>query len=101
MSQPAPTFGQIRARVQAIRRKIPDSRVVGIQASGRWNGDRLREDGADVYRIEQCDSSLAARIALMDDEPGVTVLVMVTSLSEQELGDDVSGPSGGPKALYP
>ena len=28
MTQPAPSFGQIRARVQAVRRKVPDARVV-------------------------------------------------------------------------
>jgi hypothetical protein len=89
MSQLDPTFGQIRARVQAVRRKVLDARVVGIQAMGRWSGDRLRQDGADTYRIEQCDSSLAARIALLDEDPRVTVTVLVTSLSGQELGEDV------------
>jgi hypothetical protein len=89
MTQPAPTFGQIRARVQAIRRKVPDARAVGIQSPGCWTGDRLCQDGPETYRIEQCDSSLAARIALLDEEPGVTVTVLVTSLSGQELGEDV------------
>ena len=40
MTQPAPTFGQIRARVQAVRRKIregklPPARAVGIRTPGR------------------------------------------------------------------
>jgi len=60
MTQPAPTFGQIRARVQTIRRKVPDARAVGIQTPGRYSGERLRTDVDDTYRIEQCDSSLAA-----------------------------------------
>ena len=75
MTHPAPTFGQIRARVKAVRRKMPDARAIGIQTPGRWNGDRVRQDGEETYRIEQCDSSLAARIALLDGEPGVTVTV--------------------------
>ncbi|HJT78294.1 MAG TPA: BREX-2 system phosphatase PglZ [Gemmataceae bacterium] len=85
----SPTFGQIRARVQAVRRKVPDARVVGIRTPGRYAGERLRPDGAETYRIEQCDSPLAARVALVDEEPGVTITVLVTGLSERDLGDDV------------
>ncbi len=89
MSQPAPTFNQIRAKVLAIRRKVPDARFFGIRSMGRYSGERLRHDGAEVYRIEQCDSPLAARIALLDEEPGVTATVLVTALSDLDLGDDV------------
>jgi hypothetical protein len=89
MTPPAPTFGQIRARVQAVRRKLPDARAFGIQAPGRYAGERLRADGPETYRIEQCDSPLAARVALVDEEPGVTVTVLVTGLPDQELGEDV------------
>src|SRR3989440_11283030 len=89
MTQPAPTFGQIRARVQAVRRKVPDARAVGIRTLGRYGGERLRADGAETYRIEQCDSPLAARVTLLDEEPGVTMTVLVTGLSDRELGDDV------------
>jgi hypothetical protein len=87
MTAPAPSFGQIRARVQAIRRKAADVRAVGIQTTGRYVGERLRTDGPDVYRIEQCDSPLAARVALLDEEPGVTITVLVTGLAD--LGQDV------------
>jgi hypothetical protein len=100
MSQLSPTFGQIRARVQAVRRKVPDARAFGIQSPNRWAGNRLRRDGEEMYRIEQCDGPLAARIALLDEEPGVTVTVLVTSLSDQELGEDVVVRLGGRK-LYP
>jgi hypothetical protein len=89
MTQPAPTFGQIRARVQAVRRKMLDARVIGIQTLGHYAGERLRADGSETYRIEQCDSPLSARVALVDEEPGVTLTVLVTGLSGQELGEDV------------
>src|SRR3954469_4324905 len=89
MTQPAPPFSQVRARVRAVRRKVPDARVVGIRSPGRYAGERVRQDGADVYRVEQCDSPLAARVALLDEEPAATVTVLVTPLSGQELGDDV------------
>jgi hypothetical protein len=89
MSQPAATFNQIRAKVLAVRRKVPDARFFGIRSPGRYTGERMRRDGADVYRIEQCDSPLAARIALLDEEPGATATVLVTSLLDQDIGDDV------------
>ena len=89
MSQPAPTFNQIRAKVLAVRRKVPDARFFGIRSAGRYSGERMRHDGAEVYLIEQCDSPLSARIALLDEEPGATATVLVTSLSDQDIGDDV------------
>lgn len=84
-----PTFNQIRAKVLAVRRKVPDARFFGIRSAGRYAGERVRHDGADTYRIEQCDSPLAARIALLDEEPGATATVLVTSLPDRDIGDDV------------
>jgi len=89
MSQPAPTFDQIRAKVMAVRRKVPDARYFGIRSAGRYSGERMRQDGTEVYRIEQCDSPLAARIAFLDEEPAATATVLVTSLTDQDIGDDV------------
>src|SRR5262249_557493 len=89
MSQPAPTFNQIRAKVLAVRRKVPDARFFGIRSTSRYAGEQLRHDGTEVYRIEQCDSPLAARIALLDSEPEAKLTVLVTSLSDHEVGDDV------------
>src|SRR5262249_50242174 len=67
MNPPPPLFSQIKALVAAVRRKAPDARVIGIREKRRWTEDRLRQDGPDAYRIEQCDSPLAARVALLDD----------------------------------
>src|SRR3954447_14363822 len=94
MNHPAPTFSQVQARVRAVRRMmekkhLPPPRFLGIRSPGRYAGERLRQDGADTYRVEQCDSPLAARVVLLDEEPGATVTVLVTPLSDHELGDDV------------
>ena len=64
MATTAPTFSQIRAQVAAIRRKLPEARVIGIRAPGRWTGERIKRHGEETYLIEQCDSPLALRIAL-------------------------------------
>jgi hypothetical protein len=84
----APTFSQIKAQVAAIRQKVPNARAIGIRAAGRWTGDRLKQDGHKSFRIEQCDSPLQMRMALQDDD-GVTITILITSLDERELGDDI------------
>src|SRR5262245_47817817 len=94
MTQPALTFGLIRAKVQAVRSKIregkiPDARAIGIQTPAGYSGDCSWTDGAETYRIQQCDSSLAARVALLDEDSGVTMTVLLTELSDKELGEDV------------
>jgi hypothetical protein len=89
MTATAPTFRQIKAQVAAIRRKLPDARVIGIRAPGRWTGERVKRDGDETYVIEQCDSPLALRIALRDDGGPTTTKVLITGLDEQALSDDI------------
>jgi hypothetical protein len=84
-----PTFSQIKALVAAIRRKVQDDRAIGIRATGRWTGERLKSDGLETYWIEQCDSPLAMRIALQEPSPESATKVLITPLADQDLGDDV------------
>jgi hypothetical protein len=85
----APTFSQIKAQVAAIRQKIlPHERVIGVRAAGRWTGARLTQDGSETFRIEQCDSPLHMRMVLQE-EVDVDMTVLITSLDERELGDDI------------
>ncbi len=73
----------------AIRKKLPEARVIGIRAPGRWTGERLKQDGQETYLIEQCDSPLALRIALRDDSDPSTTKVLITSLDDKHLSDDI------------
>src|SRR5262245_44234250 len=84
----APTFSQIKAQVAAIRQKVPQARVIGIRAEGRWTGERHKQDGHETFRIEQCDSPLHMRMVLQDDD-GMAITVLITSLDEQAIGDDI------------
>ena len=83
------TFGQIKAQVAAVRKRNSRKRVIGIQAPGRWTGERCKQDGYDRYVIEQCDSPLAMRIALRDNTEGEAIKVLITGLDEKELGEDI------------
>ena len=85
MTIAAPTFSQIKAQVAAIRQKVPQARVIGIRAEGRWTGERRKQDGQETFRIEQCDSPLHMRMVLQDDD-GVAITVLITSLDEQGTG---------------
>jgi len=89
MTAPAPTFSQIKAQVAAIRKKLPEARVIGIRAPGRWTGERVKREGTETYVIEQCDSPLALRIALREDGGPSATKVLITSLDDKELSDDI------------
>ena len=89
MTATAPTFSQIKAQVAAIRQKIPDARVIGIRAEGRWTDDRHKQDGNETYVIEQCDSPLALRIALRCDSNQATTKVLITNLEDKDLSEDI------------
>ena len=84
----APTFSQIKAQVAAIRQKVPQARVIGIRAAGQWTGERLKQDGHETFRIEQCDSPLQMRLVLQDHHDSV-VTILITGMEERELGDDI------------
>src|SRR3989442_5794098 len=84
----APTFSQIKAQVTAIRQKVPNARVIGNRAAGRRPGERLKQDGQDTLRIEQCDSPLHMRMALQDDD-GSAITVLISSMEERGLRDDI------------
>ncbi len=84
-----PTFSQIKAQVAAIRQKVPQARVIGIRAAGRWTGDAERRDGDQAYLIQQCDSPLAMRLALRHPaDPNITK-VLITPLEEKDLSEDI------------
>ncbi len=104
----APTFSQIKAQVAAIRQKDADADVIGIRTQGRWTGDRLKQDGSEIYLIEQCDSPLTMRLALREsshvcvDSPQehLTIKVLLTNLDEPDLGDDILLRLAGRKLHY-
>ncbi len=91
MTTTAPTFGQIRAQIAAIK-KYPGhagARVFGIQSAARYNGESRYQLGDEVYEIVQCDSELAMRVALQDENADVTAKVLVTRLSTEQLSADI------------
>ncbi len=81
------TLNQIRTQVSAIRQRVPETRAVGLQVQERWLGPATFVlDGVEQF-IVQTDSELAIREALTKTPPGQ--LVLLTSISDRKLGEDV------------
>ena len=94
-----PTFNQIKAQVAAIRRAVPNTRAVAIRSKSKWIGDVVQHDGVETYRIHQCDSPLAMRIALRQaDETATTVLI--TDVDDNDISNDIFVRLK-PRKLYP
>jgi hypothetical protein len=89
VSLATPTFSQIKAQVAAIRQKIPNARVIGIRAPGRWSGNAPPTEGDETYLIRQCDSPLAMRLALREEAGEQVTKVLVTNLEEKDLSADI------------
>ena len=90
MTIPVPTFNQIKAQVAAIQQKASSSyAAIGIHTQGRWAGAHQQEDHGKRYLIYQCDSPLAFRLALRDPVEETAVKVLITSLDEQSLDQDI------------
>ena len=89
MTITAPSFSQIKAKVAAIRQKMPNASVIGIHSPGRWTDKSVWADGENDYSITQCDSPLSFRMALREPAAENTTKVLITNLHDQDLGDDV------------
>src|SRR5437016_110418 len=89
MTTPAPTFNQIKALVMDIRRKVPDARTIGIRSSRLWMGSNIPTSGNERYLIRQCESPLAMRLALREETDEDTTKILITSLEDSDLSDDI------------
>lgn len=90
MTTPVPTFSQIKAQVAAIQQKTSSPYgAIGIHAPGRWTGAQRQEADGKLYLIYQCDSPLAVRLALRDPIEESATKVLITSLDEQSLDQDI------------
>jgi hypothetical protein len=83
------------ARPAAVRRKVeswlarPDGTdAIALRALPEWTDGETLTVGDVTVRVVPCDTVLAARAAL-HDHSGDTPLVLLTDLSEDELGDTV------------
>jgi len=89
MTLAASTTSQIRAKVAAIHKKRPDDRIIGIRTAGMWMGNERETIDGHEFRIVQCDSTLQIRELLMESNGDTASVVVVTNLSDTEIGLDL------------
>ena len=83
-----PTETQIRAQVKEVLDKPRSSNVIGIRAPiGAVTGESLQLGGREIS-LARCESVLAARAALTNI-PDDSQVVLLTPLSDAELGADL------------
>jgi hypothetical protein len=89
VSAPAPTPAQVAARVEAIRRKSPGARVIGIRAETPWTAGRPIRAGGEELEVLRTDSTLELRERLSELDGDGKPVVVLTTLAEADLGADV------------
>lgn len=85
------TVSELRAQVEAVLERGAGAEVVGIYAPSADPWPETLDAAGRSYRVRWCPSPLAARMALRDVRRSGTEqgLLMLTSLTEQQLGADV------------
>ena len=87
-----PSFAQIRAQVKSIRDRYPDARAIGIRMPAldeATPAPSVLRIGSEECPVIQCGSVLALRERLVDLPAAGPPLVVLTDLSQAELGDDL------------
>ncbi len=84
------TENQLRAQINTIRSRSADAKsVIGISAPSRWNGSNYLEIDGERFRVISADTVLEMRSALLDVPGEDARPVVLTSLAEKELGEDL------------
>lgn len=85
-----PTTNQIAAQVEAILARDPQARCIAIRSPSQDAWPRKLAIGNRAFRLDWCESALAARQALVEaDRPDTDGVVLLTGLADADLGSDV------------
>lgn len=84
-----PTPAQIRAQVSAVLGKVPDARVIGIRAPLTVELGESVRIGDTELSVARSDSVLDIRERLAELADEAAPIVLLTPISEAELGADV------------
>ncbi|MBF0154647.1 MAG: BREX-2 system phosphatase PglZ [Magnetococcales bacterium] len=83
------TESQIVAQVEAILKKDPSARAIGIRSMGPWRGGETIVAGDRQVRVRHCATPLAFRERLVAVKESDEVSVLLTPLDTNSLGQDV------------
>ena len=88
---------QVRAQAEAVRKRFPNARAIGIRVS-RLDRPAALPDGGDLPLVA-CPSVLALRERLIDLSAEGPPVVLVTDVANDDLGTDLRGRLAG-RRLY-
>lgn len=75
------------SQIETIRLKREPGQAIGVHSQSRWQGRDQILIAQETWRVVQCDSVLELRQRLSEQIDGP--LVLITSLSTTDIGDDV------------
>ncbi|MBI4662621.1 MAG: BREX-2 system phosphatase PglZ [Verrucomicrobia bacterium] len=83
------TLKQVRAQVEAIRRRSPDSFAIGLVSAVRWTGENeLKVDG-ERYDLRAAETELEMRTVLVEAKRKNSRVVVLTNLDPSAIGKDL------------
>ena len=83
------TLYQLQIQVAQIRQRDPEAQVIGIRATGGWQGPEIVAVDDCCYAIVQANTVLEVREALQAAEERQEPMILLTRLEQTDLGYDV------------
>ena len=83
------TAQQIRAHVEALSDRCPDSGVFALRVTSNWSGPDSLLIRGKPHRIVASESELALREAVIQAERDQAPVVLLTGREDSELGEDL------------
>ena len=80
---------QLQMQVAQIRQRDPEAQVIGIRATGGWQGPETLALDDCCYAVVQANTVLEVREALQAAEERQEPMVLLTRLEQTDLGYDV------------
>ncbi len=85
-----PARNQIAAQIEAVLEREPEARYIAIRSGRQTSWPEVLSVRNRAFRLQWCDSALGLRQTLSEAETGgVEGLVLLTSLTDRDLGSDV------------
>jgi hypothetical protein len=83
------TLKQVRAQVEAVRRKSPDAFAIGLVSPTRWTGESELTIDGERYDLAGAETELEMRTVLTESKRKNTRVVVLTNLDSDKIGEDL------------
>ena len=91
----------LRPLLEELHRTRPDEPLIGVQLDGAWDGDDHILLGGQERPVRVCRAPLDVRVASAEQDQLGAPLVVLTPLSDRQLGLDLTARFAGQRLLRP